>query len=114
MDEISFCRMGLVMVSLARSRPPSTPTTFPSTPRFIHRTPEPGLLTRRIRYVDFTAKAVSSDTSGPSETAAPTLPSFKSKELVQKERLNSTLERFVIPLAFFDSQIPNFPCIISV
>lgn len=46
-----------------------------------------GLLTTRT---DFTARAVSLDTSVPSETAAQTPPSFKSKESAQKKRLNST------------------------
>jgi len=89
------------MASPARSHLPSTPTAFPSTPRLVHGTPEPGLLTRRIRCADFTARAVFSDTSGPNETAALTLPSFKSKELVQKKRLNSTSERFVVPPRIF-------------
>ena len=56
----------------------------------------PGLLTR-IRWSDFTVRVVSSDTSGPSETAAQTLPSFKSKELARKKRLSSTLGRFAVP-----------------
>lgn len=100
MDERLLCRMGF-----SRSRPPFPPT-FPSTaPRFEYGTPGSGLLMRRI---DFTARAVSSDTSGPNETADPTLPSFKSRESAQKKRLNSTWERFAVPpLTFLDLRILN-------
>ena len=90
------CFTGWAFLDPAR---PLTPT-FPSNyiPAFAYGTSGSGLLTRRI---DFTARAVSSDTNGPNETADPTLPSFKSKGSVQKRRLNSTWERFAI--------LPPFP-----
>jgi len=75
----------------------SSPAVSFQLPRFARGgTSGSSLLTTRICWTDFTARAVSSDTSGPSETPAPTFPSFKSKESAQKKRLNSTLERFDI------------------
>ena len=64
------------------------------------------LLTKRIHWTDFTARAASSDTSGRSETAGPTLPSSKSKGLAQKKRLNSTLERSADLPARFSTDKP--------
>ena len=91
-----------------RSCSPFTPT-----PRFAFGTSGSSLLTKRIRRTDFTARAVSSDTSGPSETVAPTLPSSRSKVSAQKKRLNFTSERFAAPP---DSQSTNLnsPCVTSV
>ena len=87
-------------------------SSFPPTYRFTFRTPGSGLLMRRICCADFTARVVSSDTSGPSETAGQTLPSSKSKVSAQKKRLNSTLERSVIPPHFWLTD-PHFSRVIS-
>ena len=96
MDELPFCWMGLEDGPPARSclaADAEFPLNFaPYTCNvYVRITDEGGLF-----WTDFTPRAVSSGTSGPSETAAPTPPSFKSKESAQKKRLNSTLERFIL------------------
>ena len=102
MDERSHCQMGF------RRWFPSFGPSLRS-----RRSLQPSSLMTNGCCTDFTARAASSDTSEPSETAAPTLPSFKSKESAQKKRPNSTLERFAVPLRP-QSADPHLPCVISV